>query len=249
MTRYFIQLDYNGSAFHGWQIQPNGITVQEWINNALSKILKEEINVIGCGRTDTGVHARNFIAHFDSAKNDLHLKPNFVFKLNRFLPKEICIHALFKMQNEAHSRFDASSRTYKYYLSRAKDPFLYMYRAVLQSELDITLMNQAAQKLFDYTDFTSFSKVDTDVKTNNCIIMEAHWELNDEALVFTIKADRFLRNMVRAIVGTLLNVGKGKISIGEFCEIIEAKDRRKAGPSAPAQGLFLEKVEYSYPFQ
>jgi len=246
MPRYFIKLDYNGSAFHGWQIQPNAITVQEWVNKALSNLLKENINVVGCGRTDTGVHARNFYAHFDSQKQDLQSDFNFIFKLNRFLPKEILIHKIIHLHSEAHSRFDARARTYKYYISKQKSPFFHMYRMAHYGELDIDKMNDAALRLFDYTDFTSFSKVDTDVKTNNCKIMEANWAEEADQLVFTIKADRFLRNMVRAIVGTLLDVGKHKISVNEFCAIIEAKDRRKAGSSAAAHALFLEYVSYPY---
>lgn len=244
--RYFIKLDYNGSAFHGWQYQPNAISVQEWINNALSKLLKEDINVVGCGRTDTGVHARNFIAHFDSAKSNLQESSNLLFRLNRFIPNEIVIHSIKKMHDNAHSRFDATSRTYKYYISKAKDPFFYMYSTKQHLPLNVELMNSAAQKLFNYNDFTSFSKVDTDAKTNICKIMEVNWTEDKNQLIFTIKADRFLRNMVRAIVGTLINVGKEKISITEFCNIIEAKDRRMAGSSVPAQALFLENVEYDY---
>lgn len=246
MNRYFIKLDYNGSVFHGWQIQPNATTVQEWINNALSKILRESINVVGCGRTDTGVHAKNFIAHFDSEKNNLNTLENLVYKLNRFLPKEIVIHNIIPVHSDAHARFDAISRTYKYYITKSKDPFLHMYHHKLNGQINVELMNQAAEKLFAYTDFTSFSKVDTDVKTNNCKIMNAEWEAKGEKLIFTIKADRFLRNMVRAIVGTLLDVGKEKISLDEFCSIIEAKDRGKAGSSAPGNALFLEEVNYDY---
>ena len=244
--RYFIKLDYNGSAFHGWQIQPNAITVQEWINNALSKLLNEDINVVGCGRTDTGVHARNFIAHFDSNKDNLHIENNLVYKLNRFVPKEIFIHKILRMHSEAHSRFDATSRTYKYYISKKKDPFSHMYTLLNNLKLDIEQMNKATKTLFNYTDFTSFSKVDTDVKTNNCKIMEAFWEDNEDQLIFTIKADRFLRNMVRAIVGTLLDVGKGKTSVNDFCKIIESQNRSKAGSSAPAQALFFEDISYPY---
>jgi tRNA pseudouridine38-40 synthase len=245
--RYFIKLDYNGSAFHGWQIQPNAVTIQELINNALSKLLKENINTIGCGRTDTGVHARNFIAHFNSDNDNLHLDNNLIFKLNRFLPKEIVIHKISKMDSNAHCRFDATARTYKYYISKNKDPFIHMYSLNHHHKLDIELMNNATKKLFDYSDFTSFSKVDTDSKTNICEIMEAYWTENDKQIIFTIKADRFLRNMVRAIVGTLLDIGKHKINIDDFCEIIRLKDRTKAGASAPAHALFLELVEYNYP--
>ena len=246
MYRYFIKLDYNGSPFHGWQIQPNAVTVQEWINRALSNLLKEEINVVGCGRTDTGVHARNFYAHFDSKHVNISDNENLIFKLNRFLPKEIFIHEITKMHSDAHCRFDAIERTYKYYITLQKDPFNFLYSSYLYGDIDIEKMNSASAKLFDYTDFTSFSKVDTDTKTNNCVIKKAEWKKSGNMLIFTISADRFLRNMVRAIVGTLLEVGKGKISVDDFCKIIETKDRSKAGVSAPANALFLEDVKYPY---
>ncbi len=243
--RYFILLDYNGSAFHGWQIQPNSTTVQGTINHAISTLLREEINLVGCGRTDTGVHAKNFIAHFDSAKDNLQ-ETNLAFKLNAFLPREIVIHKLTKMHNEAHSRFDATERTYKYYISLKKDPFNFDYSLRVDQNLDIEAMNNAAHKLFDYIDFTSFSKVDTDAKTNNCLIKKAEWNKADDLLIFTISADRFLRNMVRAIVGTLLDVGKGKLTVNEFCQIIEAKDRCEAKSSAAGNALFLALVKYPY---
>lgn len=244
--RYFILLDYNGSVFHGWQIQPNAITVQGEINNALSKLLREEINIVGCGRTDTGVHARNFIAHFDT-QAPIADEKGLAYKLNAFLQKEISIVDLQKMNDDAHSRFDAIERTYKYFIRRNKDAFDFNFCLRVNNDLDIEAMNNAAKKLFDYIDFTSFSKVDTDTKTNNCKIMEAKWELQNNQLVFTIKADRFLRNMVRAIVGTLIEVGKHKINTNDFCKIIEAKDRGMAKSSAPAHALFLVKVKYPYP--
>ncbi len=245
--RYFILLDYNGSTFHGWQVQPNSTTVQGVINHAISTLLREEINIVGCGRTDTGVHAKNFIAHFDSTKNNLQ-DTNLAYKLNAFLPREIVIHKLTKMHSEAHSRFDATERTYNYYISLKKNPFNYNLSLRIDQDLDIEAMNCAAQKLFDYTDFTSFSKVDTDTKTNNCKIKQAIWDKKENKLVFTITADRFLRNMVRAIVGTLLDVGKGKLTTEDFCRIIEAKDRCKAKSSAAGNALFLTLVKYPYPF-
>ena len=247
-TRYFIKLDYNGSVFHGWQIQPNATTVQETLEFAFSKLLKSDIKIIGCGRTDTGVHAKNFIAHFDSNYDAVHTDTQFLYKINKFLPKEIVIHSIHKVHSEAHSRFDAISRTYKYYINTKKDPFNFEYGNNLTVNLDLDKMQEAAQRLFDYVDFTSFSKVDTDTKTNNCIIKKANWEVTDKQLIFTIQADRFLRNMVRAIVGTLLDVGKGKLSVSDFCATIESKDRCKAGPSAPANALFLMKVEYPFHF-
>lgn len=246
MTRYFLKLDYNGSAFHGWQIQPNGITVQEWINKTLTNLLHEPINVVGCGRTDTGVHAKNYMAHFDTQTPNLNTDSQFLHKLNRYLPKEIHVLEIIAVHNDAHARFDAVSRTYKYYISLKKEPFYFMFHAPVHGTIDVDLMNKASKLLFAYTDFTSFSKADTDTKTNNCKIMEAYWENIDHSLVFTITADRFLRNMVRAIVGTLLEVGKHKTTLAEFAQIIESKDRSKAGTSVPAQGLFLMDVQYSY---
>lgn len=246
-NRYFIILDYNGSVFHGWQIQPNAISVQEVINNALSKLLRDEINLVGCGRTDTGVHARNFVAHFNCA-NPISDTENIIHKLNSFLPKEISIHKLFKVKDDKHCRFDAIERTYKYYVRQNKDVFDFNYSLRVNHKLNVELMNQAAKKLFNYSDFTSFSKIGTETKTNNCKIMEAFWESTDNQLVFTIKADRFLRNMVRAIVGTLLEVGKENITVDDFCQIIEAQDRCQAKSSAPAHALSLTNVKYPYSF-
>ncbi len=246
MPRYFIVLDYNGTHYHGWQYQPNALSVQEILEKDFSMILKEPIAITGCGRTDTGVHAKNYVAHFDSVSENLETQPTLVHKLNRFLPKEITIQYIKKIHPEAHARFDANSRTYQYFISKNKDSFNYPFSYTYQLPLRVDLMNQAASQLFHYTDFTSFSKVDTDVKTNNCKIMEVHWQETDHQLIFTIKADRFLRNMVRALVGTLLEVGKEKLTVEEFRQIIEANDRCKAGHSAKAQALFLMKVEYPY---
>ena len=245
--RYFIKLSYNGSKYHGWQIQPNAPTVQEILNNCLSVLLRHEINVVGCGRTDTGVHAKIFYAHFDSL--EVHEKkfwPDFVRKLNSMLPSDIAIEDFFAVRPGVHARFDAISRTYQYQILREKEPFLietaYPY---FYGPLDFGLMNRGAEVLQEYTDFTSFSKLHTDVKTNNCKITEAKWEYNKPLLVFTITADRFLRNMVRAIVGTLLDLGRRKIGIEDLRKIIELKNRSEAGFSVPAKGLFLTNVEYS----
>ncbi len=244
--RYFIILDYNGGNYHGWQLQPNGITVQQVVNNALSLLLGSPVNVTGCGRTDTGVNARNFVAHFDSEKSGLHQNPDFVFKLNRFFNDSIYVHKIALMHADAHSRFDAVSRQYKYYIHIRKDPFLTTFSHFVYQKIDIGLMQQAAALLLNYTDFTSFSKVDTDTKTNICKIISANFEQNQHILIFTIKADRFLRNMVRAIVGTLLDVGMKKITIQQFCSIIESKNRCNAGQSVPGKALFLNSVEYPY---
>ena len=243
MFRYFIQLSYKGTDYHGWQIQPNAVTVQEDLNKALSTLLQEIINVVGAGRTDTGVHARFFIAHFD-LKKEIDDLDKITFKLNRFLSKSIAVQRVFRVENDVHSRFDATSRTYEYHIHTYKDVFLNELSYFYRKELDINAMNKAAKTLFEYTDFTSFSKLHTDVKTNNCKIMRAEWQQVDNRLIFTIQADRFLRNMVRAIVGTLLEVGEGKLSIEQFRTVIEQKDRGKAGVSVPPQGLFLKGIGY-----
>lgn len=243
MNRYFIYLSYNGKPFCGWQIQPNGITVQQRIEEALSTILRRPMSIVGAGRTDAGVHAQLMVAHFDSEEpiSDL---PFLADKLNRLLPKDIAIDRIVPVAPDAHARFDATSRTYKYYLTAKKNPFNYdlVYRYI--GKLDYDLMNEACRVLFEYTDFTSFSKLHTDVKTNNCRIMEAGWKQEGDVWVFTIRADRFLRNMVRAIVGTLLEVGRGKLSLFGFREVIEAKDRGRAGTSAPGHALYLVDVTY-----
>ena len=241
--RYFIQLAYNGKNYHGWQVQPNAITVQEKLENALMIILRQKIEVCGAGRTDTGVHASFFVAHFEVEKEILQSE-KLAFKLNRFLPFDIRIDTIFEVKSDMHARFNALSRTYFYFLSYQKEPFKNDTIAFTSYKLDIDLMNEAALALFDYTDFTSFSKLHTDVKTNNCKIMKAGWEMTNEGLVFEIKADRFLRNMVRAIVGTLIEVGRKKMTIAEFRKVIEDKDRAVAGASALAHGLFLANIEY-----
>ncbi|MCK5169359.1 MAG: tRNA pseudouridine(38-40) synthase TruA [Bacteroidales bacterium] len=243
-NRYFIQLSYKGTNYHGWQIQPNAISVQEVVTNAFSTILREGIEITGAGRTDTGVHASYFVAHFDSAINKLDLDKKFLFKLNSLLPKDIAIHQVSQVKNETHARFDATSRTYHYYIHQQKDPFLLESSYFLPQKLNIDLMNEACELLFQFTDFTSFSKLHTDVKTNNCKIIEAFWSIDDYKLKFTITADRFLRNMVRAIVGTLIDVGKNKISLKDFIQIIEGKNRSDAGVSVPSHGLFLSNIVY-----
>lgn len=244
--RYFIELAYNGRNFHGWQIQPNAITVQEVLQDAMKTLLRQEVDIMGCGRTDTGVHARQFFAHveldLDNSKMDATL---LTYKLNHFLNNDISIFRIFNVNEAAHSRFEALSRTYEYRLRMDKSPFdqEFTYRSTYP-KLDFQLMNQAAVLLFNYTDFTSFSKTGTDVKTNNCKIMHAKWKNVDGIWVFTIKADRFLRNMVRAIVGTLLELGSGKINLEDFEKIIESKNRSNAGWSVPAHGLALVKLDY-----
>lgn len=241
--RYFLILSYDGTAYHGWQSQPNGVSVQEVIEQALTTLLGTPTPIVGAGRTDAGVHARRMTAHFDVADSvDVSLLKD---KLNRFLPENIAIWEIKHVCDDAHARFDACARTYKYYISTAKEVFSRHYSMRLFHTPDFNAMNEAAEKLYDYIDFTSFSKVHTDVKTNNCHITYAAWTQEAENLwTFTITADRFLRNMVRAIVGTLLEVGRGKMTVEEFCGVIERKDRCSAGTSVPACGLFLENVTY-----
>jgi tRNA pseudouridine38-40 synthase len=246
MNRYFIHLAYNGANYHGWQYQPNAITVQEVLNKAFSLILRENIELTGAGRTDTGVHARSFFAHFDSTRDNLHSDSNFTYKLNGVLPKDIVVYNILLMQEDAHARFDATAREYKYYISQKKEIFQLDTCWQFYPQLSINLMNEAANLLIKHTDFTSFSKLHTDVKTNDCDVRFAQWAHEGHLLVFTIEADRFLRNMVRSIVGTLIEVGLGKRSVDEFNELIKLKDRNIAGPSAPARGLFLENISYPY---
>lgn len=242
--RYFIHLSYNGEKFCGWQVQPNEPSVQESIETALFHILKEKISLTGCGRTDTGVHALNYYAHFDFKDMFLEELDNLRFRLNNYFSYEIRIISVFKVKDDAHSRFDAISRTYKYYVSTQKQPFNNEFSYYFPRPLNVEKMNKACGKLITYTDFTSFSKLHTQVNNNNCTIYFASWEREEDMLVFTIRANRFLRNMVRSIVGTMLEVGLEKISIEEFCRIIEQKDRSLAGVSVVAKALFLYDVEY-----
>lgn len=243
VRRYFIDLAYDGTRYHGWQIQPNGISVQECLMKALSVYLRQPVEVIGAGRTDAGVHATSMVAHFDfEAGLDGAVLTD---KLNRLLPADISVYRVREVKPQAHARFDAVSRTYKYYVTTRKYPFGREWKYRLFHTPDFGRMNEAARCLFDYADFTSFSKLHTDVKTNNCRIMQAGWEqLSEHEWVFTIRADRFLRNMVRAIVGTLLEVGRGRMTVDGFRQVIEQKDRAKAGSSAPGHALFLVDVAY-----
>ncbi len=241
--RYFIYLSYNGKNYCGWQNQPNGIAVQQKIEETLSLLLRTPVSITGAGRTDAGVHAALMVAHFDYHSEIRGAE--LTEKLNRLLPHDIAISRIIAVNSDAHARFDAISRTYKYYLTLKKNPFKNDLSCRVSFPMDFEMMNKAAQTLFEYTDFTSFSKLHTDVKTNNCKIMQAVWSQEDDGLwVFTIQADRFLRNMVRSIVGTLLDVGRGKLSIDDFRKIIEQKDRCKAGTSVPGNALFLVDVEY-----
>ena len=242
--RYFIFISYKGTSYHGWQIQPNSVTVQKLLDEALTTILSENISTTGAGRTDTGVHAMVFCAHFDSISTDLDTVKNLIYKLNSYLPKDISVAALRKVKSDSNARFSALSRTYKYFISREKDPFSEDSCWYLHGNVNIKAMNDASVLLLKYSDFTSFSRLHTNVKTNICKIYNATWQENNNQLIFTIKADRFLRNMVRSIVGTMIEIGFGKMDLKEFEEIINAKDRCKAGKSAPAKGLFLTEIEY-----
>ena len=240
--RFFIELSYFGKDYHGWQIQPNAISVQEVLQKALSLLLNTKIEVVAAGRTDAGVHATQMFAHFDFA-SDINSN-NLIHRLNSFLPKDISIKNIFKVTDDAHARFDATERSYFYRISEGKNPFSYNYAYNFTKKLNLDLMNKACEILLDYTDFECFSKVHTDVKTFNCNIKKAYWVRENNELVFHIKADRFLRNMVRAIVGTLINVGLQKITLDDVHEIIKSKNRSKAGFSVPAHGLYLSSVKY-----
>lgn len=239
--RYFIQLSYNGKDFHGWQNQPNAITVQEVIEDALTKLLRAPIEIVGAGRTDAGVHAQMMIAHFET---DQTLNDNLVFKLNSFLPKTIAIQSIKAVKEDAHARFDALSRSYIYRISLVKDVFNFEQSYFFKNKLNVDEMNRAAKILFEYKDFQCFSRSNTDVKTYNCKMMHAQWSVNGDELIFEISADRFLRNMVRAIVGTMLDIGVGKMKVEALHDVIQSKDRSNAGASAPAHGLYLTNIEY-----
>ena len=240
--RYFIEIAYSGQNYHGWQNQPDSITVQEVLENSLSTILRTKIKVMGAGRTDSGVHAKQLFAHFDYQK--INSVDDLIFKLNSFLANDISVQNLFQVNDDVHARFSALEREYQYIVSLEKNPFTKDFSYQIYHKPNIDLMNQAANELLNYKDFQCFSRSNSDVKTYYCDVKIASWKSLGNQLVFTIKADRFLRNMVRAIVGTLLDVGFEKTSLSEFHEIIKSKDRSKAGTSAPAKGLVLTKVIY-----
>ena len=251
--RYFIQLSYDGTGYHGWQVQPNGVSVQEVLQKALSTLLRQPTEVTGAGRTDAGVHASMKVAHFDwpaahegegceEAPLDC---TQLTYKLNRLLPPDVAVQAVRPVGPEMHARFSATRRTYHYYIHTRKDPFLRGYSWQVNVPLDFALMNEAAQVLLEYSDFTSFSKTGTDVKTNICQLTEARWEqLKPGEWRFTVSANRFLRNMVRAIVGTLVEVGRHRMTISQMRHAIEAKDRQRAGESVPGHALYLTNIEY-----
>ncbi len=246
--RYFISLAYNGAAFHGWQVQDNAITVQQVITGAINMMWKTEINLVGCGRTDTGVHARQFYAHFDlgveKSKDEC---DELAFRLNRFLPRELVIYGIFPVPADLHARFNAIARTYEYHIHTFKDPFLDDLSWFVHDRPDVELMNAGARMLTGTGDYTSFSKLHSAAKTNICTVIRAEWNADGHRLVFSITADRFLRNMVRAIIGTLVDLGQGKLTTDGLQRIIDGRDRSLAGESVPAKGLFLVKVEYPPP--
>jgi len=250
LQRYFIELSYDGTSYHGWQIQKNAVSVQQVLNEKLSIVLRQSIETTGCGRTDTGVHARDFFAHFDADESMVHgpwsmeKRDSLIRSINAVLPVDIAVKDIFPVAVDANTRFDAKLRTYEYHIHFNKDPFKNGYSWELRDRPDIDLMNKSARLMMAYTDFSCFSKSNTQVKTNNCKISYAHWEETENGIVFRISADRFLRNMVRAIVGTLILVGRKEIEPQAVQQIIESKNRSKAGTSVPACGLYLTEVKY-----
>ncbi len=245
MPRFFLRLSFKGTAYAGWQVQENAVSVQEKLNAALSILLNNETATTGCGRTDTGVHAKQFFVHFDAEEETVPFE-KLVYSLNAILPNDIAIEKIFTVAGNQHARFDASSRTYEYFISTSKNPFLKEYTMFSVMQPDIGRMNEAARCLIRKTDFSSFSKSNTQVKTNICEITRADWQVRNNLLVFTITADRFLRGMVRAIVGTLLEVGAYKIPAERINEIIELKNRSEAGVTVPACGLYLSQIDYPF---
>lgn len=243
--RYFLRLAYNGANYHGWQSQPNAVSVQSTIEEALTMVLRVPTAITGAGRTDAGVNAREMYAHFDVAE-PIADAAGLVNRLNSILPRDIAIYDLIAVHEDAHARFDATARTYKYFLHTEKSPFLHAQSYFCRVPLDFDKMNEAAAMLLDVVDFTSFSKLHTDVATNNCDVRYARWNREGEQWVFTITADRFLRNMVRAVVGTLIDVGRGRLTLSQFADVISQRDRCAAGTSVPGHALYLWRVEYPY---
>jgi tRNA pseudouridine38-40 synthase len=245
-VRYFIKISFTGTGYHGWQSQANADkTIQQICVKAMEKILRHPVSLQGAGRTDAGVHAEELFAHFDSPKEDLvKNKEKWLYKFNSVIPFSIAFHDIVEVKPDAHARFNATSRTYKYVITTQKDPFLLGFAYHFPHKLDVKKMNEAACLLKEYKEFSSFKKTHAQNKTDICTIKYAHWEKLDEKIIFTITADRFLRNMVRAIVGTMINVGNGRCTVEDFCRIIENKNRSRAGASVPAFGLYLAKIEY-----
>lgn len=244
MSRYFVTLSYDGTRYHGWQIQPNGVSVQERLQEALSTLLREPIAVTGAGRTDAGVHARMMVAHFDW-KGDAIDGQQLAYKLNRLLPYDIAVSKVEMVSEDMHARFSATSRMYRYYIHTTKDPFQRAYSCEIHYPLDFAKMNDAARILMTYEDFGAFCKSGADVKTTLCQVTKAEWvQTSPTTWYFEIRANRFLRNMVRAVVGTLIEVGRGRLSLDDFKKVIEGKHRSDAGESMPGNALFLEDIVY-----
>lgn len=247
--RYFLEIAYKGTAYHGWQIQPNALSVQEVLEKALITVFRQKIETVGCGRTDTGVHASQFFVHFDCLEADANpdnVEPRYLTSLNALLPYDIAVKRIIRVQDDAHARFDATLRSYQYFIHHHKNPFKHNFSWLLKESLHIAEMNKAASYLLDYTDFSCFSKSNTQVFTNNCKIEKAEWQRNEDGLIFVITADRFLRNMVRAIVGTLVEIGRDKVPAEAIHEIVQSKNRSNAGTSVPACGLYLTNIQYPY---
>lgn len=245
MPRFFLRMSFKGTAYSGWQIQDNAISVQEKLNHALSTVMGYAVETIGCGRTDTGVHAKQFFTHFDVPEIPV-TNERFFYSLNSILPPDISIHEIIPVKDNNHARFDATSRTYEYFVNTGKNSFLREFTMFTPVIPDIALMNEAASHLTGTGDYSSFSKTHTQVKTNICEISKATWEQRKGLFVFTITADRFLRGMVRAIVGTLLDAGISKIEPARIREIINSKNRSEAGVTVPACGLYLSEIKYPY---
>lgn len=242
--RYFAEISFKGTRYHGWQIQKNAISVQEVMNERFSSILREKIEVTGAGRTDTGVHALYYVGHFDSKRENLHSDSSFLYHINQFLPSDISVYRILPVENDAHARFSAISRTYEYRICRRKNPFLQDYAWMFYRELNIKAMKEACTYLKGKHDFSSFCKVHSGARTHLCKVEEASWTEKEGMLIFRITADRFLRNMVRAIVGTMIEIGKETLSPDEIREILNACNRSEAGESVPPQGLFLTRILY-----
>lgn len=246
MSRWFLRLAYRGAPFHGWQVQPNAVSVQGEVEKALMTALRTPVSIVGAGRTDTGVNARVMYAHFD-LDEELPDKGRLLVSLNRLVGRDIAVHDIIPVHDDAHARFDAVGRSYKYFVAFEKTPFFYGLSWHCPNGLDLDRMNEAAQLLLTTEDFTSFAKLHSDAKTNICRVTKAEWtRIGTAGAVFTITADRFLRNMVRAVVGTLVEVGRGKLTVEGFRDIIESKDRCAAGQSMPGEALFLWDIKYAY---
>ncbi len=243
-SRYFIQLSYRGTQYHGWQVQPNAPSIQQVLNEKLTVLLGHEVETVGAGRTDTGVHAKCFFAHFDGQEMKPEFVKDLVHRMNAILPKDISVYDVIKVRPDAHARFSALSRTYEYHIHILKDPFLEGLSLYYYRKPDIDIMNTACRLIRGEKDFKSFSKCHTDTKTTICKVYQAEWEQDGPIIKFTIRADRFLRNMVRSIVGTMLDVGTQKTSLSELEWIIQSCNRQKAGQSVPAHGLYLTAIEY-----